>query len=102
MDSISRMIEYLRADVEVWLNRSLESYYPIVFVDAIHIKIHRKRSIENEAFYAVMGVKEDKTRDVLGIFNRPTKSANGRKEKFLALKERGVINIGLLVADSLK
>jgi len=39
--SISRMIEYLRADVEVWLNRSLESYYPILFVDAIHIKVHR-------------------------------------------------------------
>jgi len=61
--SISRMIEYLRADVEVWLHRSLESFYPIVFVDAIHIKVYRKRSVENEAFYVVMGVKEDKTRD---------------------------------------
>ena len=77
--SISRMIEYLRVDVEVWLNRSLESYYPILFVDAIHIKVHRKRSVENEAFYVVMGVKEDKTRDVLGIFNRPTESATGWK-----------------------
>jgi len=35
--SISRMIEYLKADVEQWLTRSLESYYPILFVDAIHI-----------------------------------------------------------------
>ena len=40
--SISRMIEYLRSDVEKWLNRSLESYYPIVFVDAVHVKVHRK------------------------------------------------------------
>ena len=38
--SISRMIEYLRSDVEKWLNRSLESYYPIVFVDAVHVKVH--------------------------------------------------------------
>jgi len=100
--SISRMIEYLRADVEVWLNRSLEGYYPIVFVDAIHIKVHRKRSVENEAFYVVMGVKEDKTRDVLGIFNRPTESATGWKEMFQALQNRGVVNIGLLVADGLR
>ena len=100
--SISRMIEYLRADVEVWLSRSLESYYPIVLVDAIHIKVHRKRSVETEAFYVVMAVKEDKTREVLGIFNRPSESATGWGEMFLALQERGVKNIGLLVADGLK
>lgn len=100
--SISRMIEYLRADVEQWLTRSLESYYPIVFVDAIHIKIHRKRSVENEAFYVVMAVKEDKTREVLGIFNRPSESATGWKDMFQALKERGVKEIGLTVADGLR
>jgi transposase-like protein len=100
--SISRMIEYLRADVEQWLTRSLEAYYPILFIDAIHIKVHRKRSVENEAFYVVMAVKEDKTREVLGIFNRPTESATGWKEMFTALYERGVSSIGLVVADGLK
>jgi len=39
--NISRMIDYLRRDVEEWLSRSLETYYPVVFVDAVHIKIHR-------------------------------------------------------------
>jgi len=96
------MIEYLRADVEQWLTRSLESYYPIVFVDAIHIKIHRKRSVENEAFYVVMAVKEDKTREVLGIFNRPSESSTGWEDIFQALKERGVKGIGLTVADGLR
>jgi len=100
--SISRMIEYLRADVEQWLMRSLESYYPVVFVDAIHVKVHRKRSVENEAFYVVMAVKEDKTREVLGIFNRPSESATGWKEMFQALRERGVKDIGLTVADGLR
>ena len=100
--SISRMIEYLRADVEQWLSRSLETYYPIVFVDAIHIKVHRKRSVESEAFYVVMAVKEDKTREVLGIFNRPSESATGWKEMFQALRERGVRKIGLIVADGLR
>ncbi len=100
--SISRMIEYLRTDVEQWLTRSLESYYPIILIDAIHIKVHRKRSVENEAFYVVMGVKEDKTREVLGIFNRPSESATGWGEMFTILKERGINKIGLLVADGLR
>ena len=100
--SISRMIEYLRKDVEVWLSRSLEGYYPIVFVDAIHIKVHRKRSVETEAFYVVMAVKEDKTREVLGIFNRPRESATGWSEMFQMLQDRGLMRIGLMVADGLK
>ena len=56
------MIEYLRVDVQQWLSRSLEAYYPIIFVDAIDVKVHRRRSVENEAFYVVPGVKEDKSR----------------------------------------
>lgn len=100
--SISRMIEYLRADVEQWLTRSLESYYPVLFVDAIHIKVHRKRSVESEAFYVVMGIKEDKTREVLGIFNRPSESATGWGEMLQSLQERGVKKVGLLVADGIR
>ena len=80
----------------------MESYYPILLVDAIHIKVHRKRSVETEAFYVVMAVKEDKTREVLGIFNRPSESATGWGEMFLSLQDRGVKNIGLLVADGLR
>lgn len=100
--SISRMIEYLRADVEQWLGRSLEGYYPIVFIDAIHVKVHRKRSVETEAFYVVMAVKEDKTREVLGIFNRPSESATGWEDMFRTLQARGIKDIGLMVADGIK
>ena len=38
------MLEYLRKDVQEWLNRSLETYYPVLFIDCVHIKIHSKRS----------------------------------------------------------
>jgi transposase-like protein len=96
------MIEYLKADVEQWLGRSLEGYYPIVFIDAIHVKVHRKRSVETEAFYVVMAVKEDKTREVLGIFNRPSESATGWEDMFRTLQARGIKDIGLMVADGIK
>ncbi|MFA5302034.1 MAG: transposase [Bacteroidales bacterium] len=58
-------------------------------------------SVETEAFYVALGVKEDKTREVLGIFNRPTESATGWEEMFSELKSRGLERIGLLVADGL-
>ncbi len=100
--SISRMLDYLRRDVTEWLERSLESYYPVVFIDCVHIKIHRKRSVDTEAFYVILAVKEDKTREVLGIYNKPTESALGWGEMLNDLYERGVSKIGLICADGLK
>ena len=69
--SISRMVECVRTQVSEWLERGLEEYYPVVFVDCVHIKIHRKRSVAVEAFYVALAVTEEGTREVLGIFNMP-------------------------------
>lgn len=99
--SISRMAESVREQVNSWLVRSLEAYYPIVFVDCIHIKMHRKRSVASEAFYVALAVKEDGTREVLGIYNMPTESATGWGLIFDDLKERGVEKLGLVVADGI-
>ena len=75
--SISRMVDSIRTQVSSWLERGLESYYPVVFVDCVHIKIHRKRSVATEAFYVALAVTEDGRREVLGIFNMPTESSTG-------------------------
>ena len=83
-------------------SRALETYYPIVFIDCVHMKIHRKRSVETEAFYVVLAVREDKRREVLGIFNKPTESALGWGEMLTELQGRGVRKIGLVCADGLK
>ena len=99
--SISRMIEYVRKDVSSWLSRSLEKYYPVVFVDCVRIKVHRSKKVASEAFYVVLAVTEDGTRDVLGIFNLPAESASGWKLMFENLKKRGVEHIELIVADGL-
>lgn len=66
------------------------------------MKIHRKRSIETEAFYVMLAVREDKRREVLGIFNKPTERALGWGEMLAELHERGVRKIGLVCADGLK
>lgn len=100
--SISRMVECVRTQVGEWLERGLEEYYPVVFVDCIHIKIHRKRSVSSEAFYVALAVTEEGTREVLGIFNIPQESATGWGAIFDKLKERGLQRIGLMVADGIK
>ena len=100
--SISRMVDSVRDQVNEWLERGLEKYYPILFVDCVHIKIHRKRSVASEAFYVALAVTEEGTREVLGIFNMPIESAAGWKEIFGKLQERGVQRIGLVVADGIK
>lgn len=94
--SISRMLEYLREDVSKWPSRSLELYYPIAFIDCVHIKLNRKRSVDTEAFYVILVVKEDKTREVLGIYSKPTESATCWGEMLNDLYERGVGKVGLI------
>lgn len=96
--SISRMVECVRTQVNEWLERGLEEYYPVVFVDCVHIK----SSVATEAFYVALAVTEEGTREVLGIFNMPQESATGWGDIFDKLKERGVQRIGLMVADGIK
>ena len=100
--SISRMVECVRIQVNEWLERGLEEYYPVVFVDCVHIKIHRKRSVASEAFYVALAVTEEGTREVIYIGNMPVESATGWGEIFDALKDRGLKRIGLMVADGIK
>lgn len=100
--SISRMIQYMRDDVSRWLDRPLERYYPIVFIDCVFIKVRRARSCSAEAFYVIMAVKEDKTREVLGIYNSPEESASGWGGMLKKIRERGVEKVGLIVADGLR
>lgn len=98
--SISRITTDFYKLVESWLNRSLDRYYPIVYIDAIHIKVRRK-TVATEAFYILLGLKEDYTREVLGIVNIPQESASGWQEVLENVKSRGVQKVGLFVFDEL-
>ena len=100
--SISRMVESVRTQVDEWLERGLEEYCPVVFVDCVHIKIHRKRSVASKAFHVALVVTEEGTREVLGIFNMPQESTTGLGDIFDKLKDRGLQKVDLMVADGIK
>lgn len=60
------MLNTAREDVNAWLGRELDHRYPIIYIDATYVLTRRDDSVSNEAYYTVLGVKEDRTREVLG------------------------------------
>lgn len=99
--SISNITKEFYGQMQSWRERSLDECYLIVYIDAIHIKVRRER-VSSEAFYILLGLKEDYTREVIGIVSIPTESASGWEEVLKSLKDRGVIQVDLIVSDGLK
>lgn len=98
--SVSRITTDFSALVKSWLERDLDGFYPIIYIDAIHIKV-RRDTVGTEAFYTLLGLKEDYTREVLAIVNIPQESASGWQEVLEGIKARGVNQVGLFVFDDL-
>ena len=99
--SVSRITTEFSEVVQSWTSRALDAVYPVIFIDAIHVKV-RRDTVGTEAFYIVLGLKEDLTREVLAILNFPTESASGWQQALMSLKTRGVEQVDLFVFDNLK
>lgn len=98
---VSRMFDYAREDVAAWLTRRLDSYYPILYIDATFIATRRVDSVSKEAYFTILAVKEDTSREVLAVVNNPTEGSSFWNDIFTDLKERGVKEVGLVVSDGL-
>jgi transposase-like protein len=98
---VSRMFDTARTEVFEWLKRPLELYYPIVYIDATFIPTRRGDSVYKEAYYTLLGVRSDRSREVLGIYNFPTEGASQWEDVLADLKSRGVKEVHLFVSDSL-
>lgn len=99
---ISNLYKEIKEDVLSWYKRDINSYYPVVYIDAIYQSVRRGDSVSKEAFYVVLGLKPDFTREVITIENYPTESSTNWEEIFINLKERGLKKVNLIVADGLK
>jgi hypothetical protein len=74
-DTISRVTDAVIADVEAWPTRPLEAVYPIVYFDALQVKIREDRSVRSRACYLAIGVSVEGEREVLGIWWQETEGA---------------------------
>ena len=99
---VSRMFDYAREEVSAWSQRELDSYYPILYIDATFIPTRRVDSVSKEAYFTILAVKADMTREVLAVVNNPTEGSSFWNDIFTDLKSRGVKEIGLVVSDGLQ
>ncbi|MBJ7539203.1 IS256 family transposase [Marinomonas transparens] len=97
---VSRITTSLCDAMASFRERTLADYYPIVYLDATFVKTKRER-VSSEAYYIVLAVLPDMTREVIGIYNAPTESAGCWNDICLDLKKRGLQQVDLFVADNL-
>ncbi|VWC40157.1 transposase, mutator family [Burkholderia lata] len=101
-DFISSVTDEVMAEVTAWQARPLEPMYPVVFFDALRVKIREDAVVRNKAIYLALGVLPDGTRDILGLWIEGTEGAKFWMKVFNDLKTRGVHDILIAVTDGLK
>jgi transposase-like protein len=99
---ISSVTEAVMAEVTAWQSRPLEPMYPVVFFDALRVKIKEDGVVRNKAIYLALGVLRDGSRDILGLWIEGTEGAKFWMKVFNDLKTRGVGDILIAVTDGLK
>ena len=102
MDFISSVTDTVMTEVTAWQSRPLEGVYPVVFFDALRVKIREDAVVRNKAIYLALGVLPDGTRDILGLWIENTEGAKFWMKVFNDLKTRGVADILIAVTDGLK
>ena len=99
---ISSVTEAVLAEVTTWQARPLEPMYPVVFFDALRVKIKEDAVVRNKAIYLALGVLPDGSRDILGLWIEGTEGAKFWMKVFNDLKTRGINDILIAVTDGLK
>ena len=99
---ISSVTEAVMAEVTAWQARPLEPLYPVVFFDALRVKIKEDAVVRNKAIYLALGVLPDGSRDILGLWIEGTEGAKFWMKVFNDLKTRGINDILIAVTDGLK
>ena len=101
-DLISSVTDAVMVEVTAWQSRPLEAMYPVVFFDALRVKIREDAVVRSKAVYLALGVLPDGSRDILGIWIENTEGAKFWMKVFNDLKTRGCNDILIAVTDGLK
>jgi transposase-like protein len=101
-DLISNITDEVLAEVEQWQQRPLEAMYPIVYFDALRLKIRDEGTVKNKAVYLALGIRADGRKEVLGLWIEQTEGAKFWLKVFNELKNRGLQDILIAVVDGLR
>ena len=101
-DLISTITGEVMEEVTEWQNRPLDPMYPLVFFDALRVKIRDEGTVKNKAVYLALGIRADGTKEILGIWIEQTEGAKFWLRVMTELKNRGLEDILVAVVDGLK
>jgi putative transposase len=99
---ISNVTEAIVEEVKAWQSRPLEELYPIVYLDAMMVKMRDNGHVQNHAVYVVLGVDREGQKDVLGLWVAEQEGAKFWLQVLTELKNRGVKDIFIACVDGLK
>ena len=99
---ISRITDTVMDAAKEWQARPLDACYPLIFFDAIRVKIRDEGFVRNKAVYIALGIQPDGTKEVLDIWIEQTEGAKFWLRVMTELKNRGVADILIAVVDGLK
>jgi putative transposase len=100
-ETVSRVTEGVLEDAKAWQTRPLEQIYPILYLDALMIKIRDGQAVRNFACYLAIGVNLEGERDVLGMWFQRTEGAKFWLQVLTDLRQRGVNDVLVCCVDGL-
>ena len=99
---ISNVTDAVVEEVRTWQNRPLDAVYPIVYLDALYVKIRDAGHVQNRAIYVVIGVNMEGHKEVLGLWTGQAEGAKFWLQVLTELRNRGVQDIYIACVDGLK
>ncbi len=101
-DLISAVTDAVLDEIATWQPRPLEPVYPLVFFDALRVKIRDEGTVRNKAVHVALGVRGDGTKEILGLWIETNEGAKFWLRVMNEMKNRGVDDILIAVVDGLK
>lgn len=99
---VSNVTEAVQEEVRAWQSRALEPLYPIVYLDALYVRMRDNGQVQNRAVYVAIGVNVEGYKEVLGLWTSSNEGAKFWLQVLTELRNRGVQDIFIACVDGLK
>ena len=101
-DLVSAVTDAVLDEIATWQARPLEPVYPLIFFDALRVKVRDEGTVRNKAVHIALGVRADGAKEILGLWLEQSEGAKFWLRVMNELRNRGVEDILLAVVDGLK
>lgn len=99
---ISEVTDAVIEEVEAWQSRPLDAFYPILYLDALHLKLRDNRHVQNSAVYVALAINAQGHKELLGLWVGQAEGAKFWLSILTELKNRGVDDVLIAAVDGLK